>query len=90
MDRYKVNRIVEFVRSVGDFPYDCDDVIERMADILTEYGICSVFTRDEYALLMDELWEISEKAEIAEALRWAEWQLECGQDSRTDYRIPST
>jgi methyl coenzyme M reductase alpha subunit len=90
MDRYKVNRIVEFVRSAGDFPYDCDDVIERMADILTEYGIYSVFTTEEYALLMDELLEISENAEIAEAARWASIELVTDQDLRwgTDTRVP--
>ena len=88
MDRYKVNRIIEFVWACGDFPYDVDDVIEDLSGILTSYGICSVLDSAEYYHTMDELLELAEKAEISEAVRWASLQLMCGHDSRTDYRIP--
>jgi hypothetical protein len=81
MDRYRVNRIVEFVRSCGDFPYDTDDVIEGLTDVLCSYGIYNFLSRDEELLLLDELLELAEQSEIREAIRWAERQLECGQDS---------
>ena len=77
----KVYRIVEFIRSYGDFPYDTDDVIESLNDILSSYGIYDVLTDDEYYLLIDELLELAEKSEIREAERWAGLQLKCGEDS---------
>ncbi len=81
MDRYKVNRIIEFVRSCGDFPHDTDDVIEDLNGILISYGVYDTLAADEYYLLMDELLEMAEKSEIREAARWASLQLKCGQDS---------
>ena len=81
IDRHKVNRIVEFIRVCGDFAYDTDDVIEDLNGILSSYGIYDVLTDDEYYLLVDELLELAEKSEIAEAVRWASSQLRCGVDS---------
>ena len=90
MDKYKVNRIVEFIRSYGDFPYDTNDVIEVTDGILNSYGTYDALTRDEYFLLVDEFLELAEQSEIREAVRWASLQLVCGQDLRfaCDYRLP--
>ena len=100
MDRYKINGIVEFARCM-DFSYDTDDVIEGLSEILIGYDIYDILTDDEYYLLMDELLEMAEKSEIAEAVRWASMNLKCGQISypivvdsdsaeslMSDYRIP--
>ena len=91
MNRYKVHTIVEFVKSCGDFSHDMDDVISGLDGILSSYGICETLTHAEYCLLTDELLGLAEKAEIREAVRWAGWQLECGQDLSlgSDYRIPA-
>ena len=78
IDRQKVNRIIEYIRSCGDFPYDTDGVSESLDEILLGYGIYDLLSHDEYYLLMDELLELAEKAEIAEAVRWANDQLKCG------------
>jgi len=90
MNRNKIGNIVEYVKSCGTFPYDMDDVIEGVQDILTEYGIYSILTDSEYYLIADELLELAEKAEIAESARWASHHLACGQDRHwgTDFRIP--
>ncbi len=90
MNRQRIYNIVEYIGSCGDFPYDMDDVIETLYDILGGYEIYAILTNDEYCLLVDELLEFAYRSEIREAVRWAEWQLECGQDSGTDYRIPNT
>ena len=100
MDRRKINRIVEFVRCM-DFSYDTDDVIEGLSGILSNYGIYNVLDREEYFMLMDELLKLAERAEIAEAVRWASMNLKCGQISypivvdsdsaeslMSDYRVP--
>ena len=89
MNRQKMAKIVEYVKSYGDFPYDMDDVIEGMQGILTEYGIYSVLTDSEYYLLVEELLELAERSEIAESARWASHHLACGQDRHwgTDFRI---
>ena len=81
IDRQKVNRIVEYIRSCGDFPYDTDDVIEDLSGILYIYGIYNFLSRDEELLLLDELLELAEQSEISEAVRWASSQLKCGMDS---------
>lgn len=81
VDRQKVNRIVEYIRSCGDFAYDTDDVIEGLYGILYGYGIYDFLSRDESLLLVDELLELAEQSEISEAVRWASSQLECGMDS---------
>lgn len=91
LDRQKVGRIVEYIKSCGDFPYDTYDVIENIDGILDSFGVYDPLSRDEYLLLIDDLLEIAEDSEIAEADRWASLQLTCGQDSRLacDYRIPN-
>lgn len=91
MNEYKIGKIVEYIKSFEDFCYDVDDVIEGIQDILTEYEIHSVFTDDEYYELLEELLELAERSEIAEAVKWAELELVTGQDSGwgTDYRIPN-
>lgn len=101
VDRYKINRILEFIKSYMDFSYDMDDVIEGLTGILLGYDIYDVLSDDEYYLLLDELLEMAERSEIREALRWASLQLKCGQVSypipteassaeslMSDYRIP--
>jgi hypothetical protein len=91
MSKYKVAKIVAYIRSCGEFPHDIDDVIEGMQDILTEYGIYSILTDSEYYLIADELLELAEKAEISEAVRWASQHLVCGKDRHygSDFRIPN-
>ena len=81
IDRQKVNRIVEYIRSCGDFPYDTDDVIEELSSTLYSYDVYDFLTRDEYFFLVDELLELAEQSEIREAIKWASSQLKCGMDS---------
>jgi len=91
MNGCKVGKIVEYVKSCGDFCFDRDDLIEAdIQDILAGYGIYSVLTPDEEDLLLLELLELAEKNEIAEAVRWASHELVCGQDQHwgSDFRIP--
>jgi len=91
MNRYKIAEIVEYIMSSGEpLPYDMDDVAEGMQDILKEYAIYSILTEEEYYQLLDELLEMAERSEIAEAVRWASRHLVCGKDRQgTDFRIPN-
>ncbi len=91
MNGCKVRKIVEYVKSCEDFYYDRDDLLEAdIQDILAGYGICTVLTPDEADLLLQELLELAEKFEIAEAARWASHHLICGQDHHwgSDFRVP--
>lgn len=90
VDRLRIHRILEFVKSCNSelFQYDVDEVLEDMSSILLGYDIYDVLSDDEYYLLIDELLELAEQSEIAEAARWASLQLICGHDSMSDFRIP--
>jgi hypothetical protein len=85
MNRYKIGKIVEYVKSCGEFPYDMADLVEDMHEVITEYGIYSILTDDEYYLLLDELLELAERSEISEAVRWANQELVWA----SDFRIPN-
>ena len=81
-------KIIEYIRSCGDFPFDSEDVVERLDNILLGYGVYDLLHGEEYYLVMDELLDFAEKSEISEAVRWASLELVCGHDSISDYRIP--
>ncbi|MBD3181495.1 hypothetical protein GF312_04330 [Candidatus Poribacteria bacterium] len=84
----RIHNIIEYIRSCGDFPFDTDHVLGKLNDIIFSYGIVCILDSGEYYMLMEELLDLAIRSEIREAVRWANWQLQCGQDSGIDYRIP--
>ena len=63
MDRIKVHRLVEYVKSCGEFPFECDEVVEDLDEVLSFYGIHVGLTAYERLVVMDELLDMAE-AEI--------------------------
>ena len=76
MDRMKVHRIVEYIRSCGEFTFECDEVIESLDVVLDYYGIYVMLDADECLAVMDELLELAEQFEVSEAVRSTEHQIE--------------
>lgn len=67
MNRMKLYRIVEYLKSV-DFYHDTFDLVEDgIPKILSEYGINEEFTEQELQELKMDLHEIAEKNEFREA-----------------------
>jgi len=69
MDRIKVHRIVEYIRSCGEFCFECEEVIEDVDAVLSYYGISDFLDQEERLEVIDELLALAEQAEIAEAVR---------------------
>ena len=69
MDRMKVHRIVEYIRSSGEFCFECDEVIEDVDAVLSYYGIGDFLDRVERLEVTDELLALAEQFEVAEAVR---------------------
>ena len=76
MSRIKVHRIVEYIRSRGEFPFERDDVLDDLDEVLAYYGISTLLDRDEQAAVTQELLKLAEQFEVAEVVRLTAHQLE--------------
>ena len=63
MERLKVHRIVEYIRTVGEFPFEVEDVDDNLADVLGYFGF------EVVALTAQETDELQRELR---ALAWAE------------------
>ena len=70
-----VNHIVEYIRSAGDFPFDCDDVLEQPKRVLDHFELYVQLDSNEWLGIIEELLDMAEAAEIAEASRAATAEL---------------
>ncbi|MBU0628277.1 MAG: hypothetical protein KKC75_03750 [Nanoarchaeota archaeon] len=66
INRYKVYRIVEYVKQSG-FVYEVDELKEDIEGILANYGIIDLCD-EEYDLLRAELLPLAEQFEFSEVL----------------------
>ena len=76
MSPMKVHRIVEYIRSRGEFPFERDDVQNDLGAVLAYYGITTLLEHDEQAAVTHELLKLAEQFEVAEAVRVTAHQLE--------------
>ena len=68
MNRMKLFKIVEYLKSV-DFYHDTFDIEESgIEEILGEYGICEEFTEEELKELRRDLYDLAEQNEFREAM----------------------
>lgn len=67
IDKYKINRIVEYIKQ-SEFEFELDEVIHDTERILAYYDIVDIeLSEDEYILLMLELLPLAEAFEFREA-----------------------
>lgn len=69
MNCLKLNRIVEYIRQQGAFPFDVIDVEERLNEVLFSFGIFGDFGADEQQILKKDLTAIALQEEFAEMER---------------------
>lgn len=71
MRNVKLNRIVEYLKSV-EFYHDTFDLSELGVEkVMAEYGICEEFSDSEVSELSNELEKLAEQNEFREAARLA-------------------
>lgn len=67
IDKYKINRMVEYMKSSG-FNFEVFEVVENLDQILSYYGLIDIeLKEDEYLFLMAELLPLAEEFEFREA-----------------------
>lgn len=69
MDRYKVHRIVEYIRMQTEFPFDVMDVDEDVEQVLAYFGLHPALEDEERQEIQRELGEIAGEAQLAEIAR---------------------
>ena len=72
MNCLKLNRIVEYIRQQGTFPFDVIDVEKRLNEVLFSFGIFGDFGADEQQILKKDLMAIALQEEFAEMERLVE------------------
>jgi len=66
MNKYKINRIVEYMSSVG-FEFETEEVIGSLYGILAQLGIGDIeLSNEEYYFIIDELLPFAEQFEFRE------------------------
>ena len=75
MNQQKVNRIVEYVRTQHEFPFDASDVEENVQDVLAYFSVVTLLDDEELAEIRDEFLRFGLDAEVAEIARLVEQDL---------------
>lgn len=71
MNRYKLHRIVEYIRTQHEFPFDVIDVIEDIEAVLSYFGLHPEIDDQERMELLHDLYPIASEAELAEIAQLA-------------------
>jgi hypothetical protein len=72
MRKMKLYNLIKHLKSV-DFYHDTFDLEDKgIEGVLAEYGICDEFTDEELQELKIDLYEMAERNEFREAVRFAE------------------
>ena len=72
MDRYKIHKAVEYIRSRSEFPFDGIDVEESLDEVLAYFGLHPQLDEDERQQLRQDLLPLAWGDEEAEMSRLAE------------------
>jgi hypothetical protein len=72
MDRYKIHKVVEYIRTQPEFPFDGVDVEESLDEVLAYFGLHPQFDDEERQVLREELRPLAWSAEEAEIALLAE------------------
>ena len=71
MSRYKLYRIVEYIRTQHEFPFDVIDVVEDIEAVLSYFGLHPEIDAQERMELLHDLYPIASEAELAEIAEMA-------------------
>lgn len=69
MNRNKLHRVVEWIRSQTDFPFDAADVEENVTAVVAHFGFTKDFTPEELDVLRNELVPLGLATEFGEVAR---------------------
>lgn len=72
MDRYEIHKVVEYIRTQPEFPFDGVDVEESLDEVLAYFGLHPQFDDEERQVLREELRPLAWSAEEAEIALLAE------------------
>ena len=71
MNRFKVHSVVEYIKHKYEFPFDVDDVIEHLEEVLRYFGILVLMDVEETKLVQEELLKLALEEQNAEVARLA-------------------
>jgi hypothetical protein len=86
MDRYKIHKTVEYIRTQTEFPFDGIDVEESLEEVLAYFGFHAQFDDEEREELRKDLLQLAVQAELAEMSRIVELGSTAGLDRVRDAR----
>ena len=69
MNRYKLHRIIEYIRMQEEFPFDVLDVEEDIEAVIAYFGLHPELDDEERAEILRDLYPIANEAELAE-MEW--------------------
>lgn len=72
MDRYKIHKAVEYIRTQPEFPFDGIDVEESLEEVLAYFGLHPQLDDEEFEVLRQELLPMAWADEESEVSRLAE------------------
>ena len=87
MDRYKIHKAVEYIRTQPEFPFDGIDVEESLEGVLAYFGLHPQLDEDEREVLRQELLPLAWADEETEMFRLAELSVSAGLEHvRDDFK----
>ena len=78
MDRYNIHKMVEYIRTQPEFPFDGIDVEESLEEVLAYFGLHPQLDEDERRQLRQELLPMALEDEFAEVSLLAEQGMSSG------------
>ena len=90
MNRFKIHRIVEYIKLSADIPFDTYDVEDDIHGVLHGFGIAEVLDGQEERELYHELMEIAIQEEFTEAARTFIRELQMLQPCESEEEFEST
>ena len=71
MNRFKVHKVVEYIKTKDEFPFDVDDVREHLEMVLQYFGFVVLTDVEETRLVKEELLKLAFEEQNAEVVRLA-------------------
>lgn len=90
MNRLKMNKIVGYIESQNEFPFDVLDVTENFWQVLEYFCIYVVLDAEEQKVIQTELQEIAEAAQTAEMVRLAAKELVLPEATAKSQHVKTT
>lgn len=85
MDRYKIHKAVEYIRTQVEFPFDGLDVEESLDEVLAYFGLHPQLDAEERQQLQQDLLPLAWGDEEAEMCRLVELSMPSGLEMAKDH-----